>query len=70
MATNEYYNEDVQDCGSNRFCKLQAGTTNYAGEGPQMYIRLNGQDVILSHEDARAFSEAVGNIGRYLGLSR
>ena len=67
MGTTEYFNQYVVDAATKKELQLEVGKTNYAGEGPQMYLKLGDSYVILSHEDAKAFSEGVASVGRYMG---
>lgn len=70
--TTEYFNGQVTDDGSNekREVHLEVGTTNFGGNGPQLYLNLDGAHVILSHEDAKAFCEGVAGVARYFQYDR
>lgn len=70
MATTEYFNRTVTDAASDETATLEVGTSNYAGEGPQMYLNLNGESVLLSHEDAKAFCQAVSDVAFYFSYSK
>lgn len=65
MATTEYFNKDVTDAAGGEEYNLEVGTTNFAGEGPQMYLNFAGKGMILSHKDAKEFTEAVESIASY-----
>jgi hypothetical protein len=67
MATTQYFNKDVTDAAGGEEYNLEIGTTNYAGEGPQVYLNFGGKGMILSHKDAKEFAEAVENIAFYFG---
>lgn len=67
MGTTTYFEKDVKDAASGEVLELDVGKTNYAGEGPQMYLKLGNSYVILSHEDAKAFCEGVEGVAHYLG---
>ncbi len=67
MATDTYFEKIVTDAATGEEFALDVGKTNYAGEGPQMYLKLGDAHVILSHEDAKAFCEGVAAVARYFG---
>lgn len=69
MATNAYFEEIVTDAAAKQHLHVEVGTTNFAGSGPQMYLRVGEGYVILSHEDAKALCEAVGNVESYFRYS-
>lgn len=70
MAATEYFNRQVDDAASEKTLHLELGRTNFAGEGPQMYLRLGNSEVILSHEDAKAFCEQVADVASYFGYQK
>ncbi|KKX29340.1 hypothetical protein [Rhizobium sp. LC145] len=49
---------------------VEIGTTSVGGEGPQMYINFGDHSLLLSHDDAKEFSDAVDRIASYLGYNR
>lgn len=49
---------------------VELGTTNYGGEGPQMYINFGESSLLLSHKDAKEFTEAVERVASYLSYNR
>ncbi|MBC7147302.1 MAG: hypothetical protein H5U24_18165 [Thioclava marina] len=65
MTTTTYFEKIVKDASSDGEVHVDVGKTNYAGEGPQMYVRLGESYVILSHEDAKEFCAGVAAVGRY-----
>lgn len=65
MATTSYFEKHVTDAATEKEIHLEIGRTNYAGEGPQIYLNLGGASVILSHEDAKAFCAAVDEVAGY-----
>lgn len=67
MATNEYFNRTVTDAASDESATVEVGTSTFSGEGPQMYLNLNGESVLLSHDDAKALCEAVERVASYFG---
>ena len=67
MGTTQYLNKDVIDAAEGEKLTLEVGTTNYAGEGPQMYLNFGGKGVIRSHEDAKEFADAIEGIALYFG---
>jgi hypothetical protein len=46
---------------------LKRGTSGYAGEGPQLYLNVGTESVLMSHDDAEAFVKAAASIARYFG---
>lgn len=65
MGTNCYFEEHVVDALSDEEIHLEVGTNSASGEGPQMYLNLGTASVLLSHEDAKKFAEAVENVAFY-----
>lgn len=70
MTTTTYFEKNVKDAATDEEIHVDVGKTNYAGEGPQMYVRLGDSYVILSHEDAKELCEAVDKLGFYFGYSK
>lgn len=70
MATNEYFHEDVKCDGSSETFDVEVGTTSFAGNGHQLYLKIDGASVILPHEDAKEFCQAVARIASYFGYSK
>lgn len=70
MGTTAYFEQDVKDEADEKVHSLEIGTTGYAGNGPQVYLNLDGASVLLSHEDAKKFFAAVEGISGYLGYGR
>lgn len=70
MGTTEYFNHYVADAVTKKEIHLEIGKTNYAGEGPQMYLKFGESQIILSHEDAKAFCEAVTSLEGYFGYQK
>lgn len=60
-------NRKVVDNFSGKEVDLELGTSGAMGNGPQLYLNLNGQSICLSHEDAKVFCEAVDGVAKYLG---
>lgn len=67
MGTTTYFEKEVKDSVDGEYKPLDVGKTNYAGEGPQMYLKLGSEYIILSHEDAKAFCEGVEGVAFYFG---
>lgn len=67
MGTTEYYNKQVKDVVSGKSYDVEIGTSTFAGEGPQMYVNIDGASVLLSHEEATAFCQAVAKVSNYFG---
>lgn len=66
MGTTMYFGgREITDAASGKGADLEVGTSGFAGNGPQMYMNLNGESVLLSHDDAEAFCQAVANVARY-----
>lgn len=65
MGTTTYFEKEVKDAANGEFLELDVGKTNFAGDGPQMYLKLGDSYVILSHEDAKAFCEGVEGVAGY-----
>ena len=69
MGTTTYFEKMVVDTADGKEIELDVGKTNYADEGPQMYLKLGDAYVILSHKDAKAFCEGVEGVAHYFGRS-
>ena len=69
MTTTTYFEKTVKDASTDKDVHVDVGTTNFVGEGPQMYLQVGDGYVILSHEDAKVFCEGVAATARYLGYS-
>ncbi len=68
MGTTMYFGDrKITDAASEKGADLEVGTSGFAGNGPQMYLNLNGESVLLSHGDAEAFCQAIANVARYFG---
>ena len=67
MGTTTYFEHDVKDAANGELLHLDVGTSGYAGNGPQMYIRLGEESVLLSHEDAKKLCDGIEGIAHYLG---
>lgn len=67
MGTTSYFDSEVKDAGNGEVNNLDIGTSSYAGDGPQMYVRLGEESLLLSHEDAKKFCAGIEGIARYLG---
>lgn len=65
MGTNVYYDDEVKDEINGKSFHLEVGTTGYAGNGPQMFLNVDGASILLSHKDAKAFCEAVTSVASY-----
>lgn len=70
MATTTYFDEAVLDALTEKAVSIDFGTSSVAGDGPQVYLRVGGGEILFSHENARKFFEASENIARYMGYSR
>lgn len=70
MGTTQYFNKHVADGATDKEVHLEIGKTNFAGEGPQIYLTLGESHVILSHEDAKAFCEAVTSLEGYFSYQK
>ncbi|MBP9233293.1 MAG: hypothetical protein KBF30_01390 [Hyphomonadaceae bacterium] len=69
MGTNMYFGgKPVNDCLSDKMMDLELGTSGAAGEGPQMYLALNGERVLLTERAAREFCQAASNVARYFAF--
>lgn len=70
MGTTTYFEKTVTDFADKKNkVDVELGTTNYGGEGPQMYVNFGNQSLLLSHRDAKAFAQAVDKVASYLGYS-
>lgn len=67
MTTTTHFEKNVKDAATDEEIHLDVGRTNFAGEGPQMYLRLGDSYVILSHDDAKDFCAGAAAVGRYFG---
>jgi hypothetical protein len=67
MGTTAYFDKDVTDAATDKPLRLEVGTSGFAGNGPQLYLNLGESSVLLSHEDAKAFCEAVTKVEGYFG---
>lgn len=69
MGTTMYFEGTLKD----QFEKggdevdLEAGTTGFLSNGPQLYLKVDDKHVILDHETASKLCNALGRIGGYLG---
>ncbi|MBO9122514.1 MULTISPECIES: hypothetical protein [unclassified Rhizobium] len=70
MGTICYFEENVKDDADGEVHQLEIGTSGYGGNGPQLYLNLNGESVLLSHADAKKFCEAVDGIAGYFGYRK
>lgn len=68
MGTTEYFHKQLHDAIDKKTLDVEIGTSNYAGNGPQMYINCDGKALLLSNESATEFCQAVARIANYLGL--
>ena len=67
MGTTTYFEDDVKDASKDEVLHLDIGTTGFAGNGPQLYIKLGKESIILSHEDAKRLCDGIEGIARNLG---
>ena len=67
MGTTQYYQGDILDSANGGSASLELGTTGFAGAGPQVYLNLNSESVLLSHADAKRFFDAVEIVRSNLG---
>ncbi len=67
MGTTSYFEKEVKDSASEDSFAVEVGTTNFAGDGPQMFLKLGTSSLILNHEDAKAFCEGVEGVAHYFG---
>lgn len=67
MGTITYFERGMKDEASDKVIHVEAGTTGFAGNGPQLFLSVGSEKFILSHQDAREFYEQVVQIARYLG---
>lgn len=65
MGTTSYFDKTVKDAAHGNEFNLEVGKTNFAGEGPQLYLKLGDSHMILSHDDAKEFCEGVADVARY-----
>ncbi|BCH27960.1 hypothetical protein MesoLjLb_77450 [Mesorhizobium sp. L-8-3] len=70
MGTIAYIDEEFRDVVGSGTVNIEVGTTGYAGEGPQMYVKVDDRSVILSHKDAAKLCEAFAGVATYLGYPR
>ncbi len=71
MGTTTYFEKTVTDFVEKKNkVDVELGTTNYGGEGPQMYVNFGEQSLLLSHKDAKEFTDAVEKVASYLGYNR
>ena len=70
MGTTCYFDENVKNEADGKVHELEIGTSSYAGNGPQFYLKVDGASVLLSHKDAKKFCEAVDGISGYLAYRR
>jgi hypothetical protein len=69
MGTTTYLERAIKDEGSReeRVVDVEMGTSGYAGEGPQLYLNVGAESVLMSHDDAEAFVKAAVSIAHYFG---
>lgn len=70
MGTTTYFENDVKDAANGEFLHLDVGTSGYAGNGPQMYITLGKESILLSHKDAKKLCDGIEGISNYLGYRK
>lgn len=69
MGTTAYFEEAVSDAATDQTRQVECGTTGLAGDGPQMYLKVDGRDVLFSHDTARKYCASVANVARHLGYT-
>lgn len=47
--------------------EVAIGTTTFLGDGPRLFLQHNGEGLLLSHDDARAFLAAAARASTDLG---
>ena len=67
MATISYFDQSVIDATTEQVCKVECGTSGFAGDGPRMYLKVGDREVFFSHEDAQKFCAEVASVAGYLG---
>jgi len=70
MGTISYFEETVVDATGRAEAALEFGTTGYAGNGPQLFIKWDEKSIILSHDDAKKLCDAVERISLYFGYDK
>lgn len=71
MGTTMYFEKSISDfVDKKNIVDVEMGTSGFGGEGPQMYIHFGESSLLLSHDDAKEFYEAVERIASYLGYNR
>lgn len=68
--TNSYFEKIAIDGATDKEVHIDVGTTNFAENGPQMYVQVGDGHVILSPEDAKAFCKAVAGVAHYFGYEQ
>jgi hypothetical protein len=67
MGTTMYFEKYVKNDFSEETIRIEVGTSSFAGNGPQMYLKLGDSEVLLSHEDAKELFAGMGGISSYFG---
>jgi len=71
MGTTMYLEKQIVDSVDRENTLLvEVGTSTYGGDGPQMYIKFGDHSLLLSHEDAREFANAIDSVASYFGYRR
>lgn len=76
MATTVYFEERVRDQGGSLEMTLELGRSSFyagcavpTGTGEDsIYLKVNGEGVIMDRDTAKRFVEAVLSVGHYHGL--
>lgn len=70
MGTTSYFSENVKDEEDGEERAIEIGTSSYAGNGPQFYLKFDEASILLSHKDAKNLCEAADRIAGYLGYRK
>jgi hypothetical protein len=65
MGTTSYFERTVADAAGQGSLEVECGTTGYVGNGPQLFLKIGRESIILSHEDAEALCSAFARIAGY-----
>lgn len=68
MAVNSYLDRTIKHyCQDDVAMEVDFGTTSWCGEGHQLYLNIDGKNVVMSREAGKKFYDAVMEAGLYLG---
>jgi hypothetical protein len=69
MGTTVHFKETITDSARLESpLEIAIGTTTFTGQGPAMFLQVDGHGIILSEQDATRFLQAAVRVSHALGL--